>query len=726
MRVSAPSWTSVKLASATGNPGAVPVPATAGGGRLGRLLAPRSIAFVGGDIAAMAMRRCEAAGFKGRMYAVHPSRAEVGGVTAVAEVGRLPEVPDAAFVGVNREATVTVVRQLAEMGAGGCVCYAAGFDEVGDKGGDLQQRLVEAAGAMPLIGPNCFGYVNYADGCALWPYLFGESGTGGAPGVAVISQSGNIAMNLTMNQREVRFTHVITTGNQAVLGPAAYIEALLEDSRVRAIGMYLEGLDDLAAFCNAALRALRQAVPIVVLKVGRTAASAERASSHTSSLTGSDLLHDALFARLGILRVDSLPALLETLKFLDIVGPLPGTDVLSLSCSGGEAAIMADLTARFGLSTPPFAPAQARELEAQFPGYVTVSNPFDYNTSIWGDRPAMERCFTSSLSGSHNLALLVDDHPTIESPEVVEWLDAVEAFVAAHDSTGMPAAVVCTISELLPHDLRCRLRARGVAPMQGLEEALVAARAAAQYGARLGSPEDIQLPALAHGLRPAGEDGVLLDEWQSKQWVVTAGVRIPEGRRVTEVDVLPAARAVGFPVALKACGPEFAHKTEQRAVVLSLSDESRLLEAVADLKARLGCTVFLVEAMVERPVAELLIGLHRDPQFGLSLVLGSGGVLVELVGDSVSLLLPTNQREVRDALARLKVWQLLQGYRGAAPADTDAVVAAVLAIASLAGRESERILELDVNPLMVLAVGRGVVAADALVRVVKEEDSNES
>ena len=143
MRVSAPSWTSVKLASATGNPGAVPVPATAGGGRLGRLLAPRSIAFVGGDIAAMAMRRCEAAGFKGRMYAVHPSRAEVGGVTAVADVGRLPEVPDAAFVGVNREATVTVVRQLAEMGAGGCVCYAAGFDEVGDKGGDLQQRLVD-------------------------------------------------------------------------------------------------------------------------------------------------------------------------------------------------------------------------------------------------------------------------------------------------------------------------------------------------------------------------------------------------------------------------------------------------------------------------------------------------------------------------------------------------------------------------------------------------------
>ncbi|MGA0071124.1 MAG: acetate--CoA ligase family protein [Steroidobacteraceae bacterium] len=722
-RASAPLWTSVKHASATDKPGrgpALPAP------QLGRLLAPASIVFVGGDIAAMAISRCKAAGFAGRMYAVHPTRSEVGGLATVTDVSQLPEVPDAAFIGVNREATVAVVQQLSAMGTGGCVCYAAGFDEVGDKGGDLQQRLVQAAGSMPLIGPNCFGYVNYADRCALWPYLFGDSGTEGGPGVAVISQSGNIAMNLTMNQREVRFTHVITTGNQAVLGPAAYIEALLDDSRVRAIGMYLEGLDDPAAFCRAALRALRQAVPIVVLKVGRTAASAERASSHTSSLTGSDLLHDALFERLGVLRVDSLPALLETLKFLDIVGPLQGTDVLSLSCSGGEAAIMADLTARFSLSTPPLSPTQVSDLEAQFPGYVTVSNPFDYNTSIWGDRPAMERCFTSSLAGSHHLALMVNDHPTVESPEVEEWFDAVDAFVCAHDATGMPAAVVCTISELLPHDLRRRLRERGVAPMQGLEEALIAARAAAHYGKKLRAPKDIQLPAMQEGPGHDGQPGTLLDEWQSKQWVAAAGVNIPTGFRVPEGEVLAAARKVGFPVALKACGAEFAHKSEQRAVVLSLPDEARLLEAVADLKLRLGCSRFLVEAMVERPVAELLVGLHRDPQFGLSLVLGSGGVLVELVADSASLLLPTNEAEVLGALERLKVWKLLQGYRGSAPADLDAVVAAVLAIAGLAGSQGEQILELDINPLMVLAGKGGVVAADALMRVVTGGNASES
>lgn len=707
-----PSSINVKPVSAT----AEPEMGAAGSIPLARLLAPTSIAFVGGDIAGMAIERCRAAGFKGRMYAVHPSREQVGGLAAVREVTQLPEVPDAVFVGVNREATVDVVSAVADMGAGGCVCYAAGFDEVGDKGGDLQRRLVEAAGVMPVIGPNCFGYVNYADGCALWPYLFGDTGSGGSHGVAVISQSGNIAMNLTMNQREVRFTHVITTGNQAVLGPAHYIEALLDDNRVRAIGMYLEGLDDLPAFCRAALRALRQAVPIVVLKVGRTRASAERASSHTSSLTGSDVLHDALFQRLGVLRVDSLPALLETLKFLDVVGPLQGNRVLSMSCSGGEAAIMADLTEAYGLETPPFTAEQVRELEAQFPGYVTVSNPFDYNTSIWGDREAMQRCFTTSLSGEHHLAILVDDHPTIDSPEVAEWFDAVDAFVAAHETTGMPAAVACTISELLPGPLRRSLRDRGVAPMQGLGEALTAASAAARYGAALKQVDSVRLPLPA----PAGPVGesMLLDEWQSKQMLAKAGVAIPSGSRVKAEQVLDAAHRAGFPVALKACGQDFAHKSEQQAVVLALKDDAEVQRALDDLRVRLGCQTFLVEAMVQRPVAELLVGLHRDPQFGLALVIGSGGVLVELVGDSVSLLLPTSEAEIRAALSRLKVWKLLHGYRSLPPADVDAAVAAMLAIADLAVTTAEDILELDVNPLMVLPKGQGVVAADALVRIV--------
>ena len=261
------------------------------------------------------------------------------------------------------------------MGTGGCVCYAAGFAEIGGDGIELQQQLVEAAAGMPLVGPNCFGFINFAARCALWPYIFG----GGPPerGVALVSQSGNIGMNLTMNRRSVRFTHVIGAGNQAVLGPAHYVDALLDDDRVAAIGMYIEGFDDVNAFAKAAQRALEKSVPIVVLKVGKTEASARQSSSHTSSLTGSDELYDAFFDRLGVVRVDSLNRLLETLKIFDLAGPLTGTNIVSLSCSGGEAAIIADFLPTVGLDTLPLSETQVADLEAQFPAWVTVSNPFD-------------------------------------------------------------------------------------------------------------------------------------------------------------------------------------------------------------------------------------------------------------------------------------------------------------------------------------------------------------
>ena len=386
------------------------------------MLSPRSIAFIGGRIAEMALARCREAGYAGEIYAVSPSRRMLGDIPCYPDVKSLPVVPDAAYIGVNRYATIEVARELAERGAGGCVSYAAGFAEVGGEGIEIQRRLVEAAGDMPLVGPNCFGFINYLDRLALWPYLFG-----GAPvsqGVALISQSGNVAMNLTMNLRSVRLTHVICGGNQAVLGAGDYVDALLEDPRVRAIGLVIEGLDDLYGFAAAAQRALDKRVPIVALKIGRTRAGAERASSHTSSLAGSDALYDAYFRRLGVIRVDSLHRLLETLKVFDICGPLAGHDVVTLSCSGGEATMLADLTVQNQLETSPFALEQQRDLEALFPNYVTVSNPFDYNTSIWGDRKAMERCFTISLSGAHQAAILVYDHPTVEGTEVAEWLDA--------------------------------------------------------------------------------------------------------------------------------------------------------------------------------------------------------------------------------------------------------------------------------------------------------------
>jgi acyl-CoA synthetase (NDP forming) len=688
--------------------------------RLGRMLAPRSIAFVGGRIADMAIGRCLNAGFDGEIYAVNPSRETMSGYPCYSSVDALPVIPDAAYVGVNRESTIDVVRSLSSRGAGGCVCYAAGYAEIGGNGIRLQERLVEAAGPMPLVGPNCFGFINYVDGCALWPYLFG--GTRVDQGVALISQSGNIAMNLTMNGRSVRLTHVICAGNQAVLGPADYLEALLADRRVRAVGIVLEGLDDVNAFAAMAQCALQKHVPIVVMKVGRTPAGAQRANSHTSSLTGSDVLYDAYFDRLGIIRVGSLNRLLEVLKVFDVSGPIPACDIVSLSCSGGEAAIMADLAAEYGLATPPFSAVQARSLLDLFPGYVTVSNPFDYNTSIWGDRHAMQRCFTVSLSGTHHAAILVYDHPSVVADEVIEWIDALDAFVAAHQATGMRAFVVCTLPELLPRELRERLIAAGVTPLQGLDDALFAVAAAAAYQRRIDHSVTPLLPRPAVRSRVDVAHAQFLDEWQSKKRLADFGVPLADGHLGGEAELADLAVRIGFPVVLKACGPAFVHKSELGAVRVGLRSPGEVLLAAEAIRAAVdacGLSVesFLIERMIDNGVAELIVGIHRDDQFGPTLIIGSGGVLVELVGDSVSLLLPTDRPSVERALMSLKVATLLRGFRGKPPGDTKAAIDAILNIASFADAHWATLQELDVNPLIVLPHGQGAVAVDALLRL---------
>jgi acetyl-CoA synthetase len=672
-------------------------------------------------------------GFEGDIWPVHPRRKFLEGFPCYPSIEDLPRVPDAAHIGVNRVQTIDVVRSLSEAGAGGCVCYAAGFAEMGTEGRALEQELIEAAGAMPLIGPNTFGFLNFLDKCALWPYLFGCEPV--ERGVALISQSGNIAMNLTMNLRSVNFTHVIGTGNQSVLGAGDYIDALLEDDRVTAIGMYIEGIDDIGHFSQAAARALKKGIPIVVMKVGKTEASARQSSSHTSSLTGSDTLHDALFKRLGVIRVHSLNRMLETLKVLDFAGPLTGHNVLSLSCSGGEASIMADLADGFGLEMKPFSNAQMTDLSAQFENYVTVSNPFDYNTSIWGDGAAQERCFTSAMSGEHDAALLIYDHPSIESYEVAaevnEWVVALDAFIAAHKRTGMPAFVVSTISELLPESVRMHLTANGVIPLQGFEDGLSAYAAAAGYYAfRAENNAMVTLPWVNTSLDTNDIEAVFLDEWESKRRLASFGLPIPAGELVVAAEAADAAERVGYPVVVKAVGESFLHKSELGAVTLRLHSAQEVSNAVETISRSIAgeygvVEKFLVESMVTGAVAELIIGINRDQQFGPALVIGAGGTLVELMTDSVSLLLPTDRQTVTAAIESLVISKLLTGFRGSQAGDMEALIDAILSIAEFAGHHWDTLLELDVNPLMVLPEGHGVVAADALIGFARDTQAVE-
>ncbi len=676
---------------------------------LRRLLQPRSIAVFGGWHAEGVARCCAEMRYAGPVWQVHPTRA--GAYRSVAE---LPEPPDAAFIAVNREATVEIVRELAAMGAGGAVCHAAGFREAGGRGVDLQAALVEAAGDMPILGPNCYGTINYLDGALLWFDQHG--GKRCARGVAILTQSGNIGCNLTMQRRGLPIGHLLTLGNQARVGLSDCLDALVDDPRVTAIGLHIEAIDDIQKFDAAGRKALAAGKPMVAVKAGRSAAGAALTLSHTASLAGADAAMEALLRRVGVARVASLPVLLETLKLLHTVGPLPGRDLVTLSCSGGEAALIADAGAQHRVRFRPFAPAQVEAVRATLSDLVTISNPLDYHIFVWNQPERLRATFAAVMACGWDLACLVLDLPRADRCGDADWRVALTAWEEARDATGCRAAVLATLPDCLPESVAAALIAAGIVPVLGVDEARAAAEAAADIGAA-------QVAAVPAALLPTSAllgEPVALDELQGKQLLAGYGIAHPGGQLVsTPAEAVRVAATLARPVAVKAVGRALVHKSELGAVALGLRDAGDVA-AAATRMVGLGEAI-LVEPMLMDGVAELLVGVVRDPQVGLCLVLGAGGVLVELLTDRALLLLPTTEAEVREALLGLKVAPLLQGFRGRPAGDVAAAVAAVLAVARFAAVHADRLVELDVNPLIVRPVGLGAVAADVLIRLLPEE-----
>ena len=678
---------------------------------LQRLLDPYTVAVIGGRPAEVAVEQCLAIGYPGRIWPVHPSREQLGGIACFADLAALPGVPDAVFVAVNRERTVEVVGELARLGVGGVVCHASGYAEDGEEGAGLQRDLVTAAGDLALIGPNCLGLVNYLDGVALWPKQHG--GIRVESGVALIAQSGNIAENLTMHRRSLPIATLVTIGNGAVTGVVDLVEAMLDDPRITAIGLCLEEIPEVAAFSRVAIEALRRRVPLVALKSGSSELGAQVTLSHTSSLADSDVLVDALFARLGIARVHEVETFLETLKLLHVHGARPGTTIASASCSGGEAALLADLAHQTGLTLPALPDAVRARLHHVLGDRVSVRNPLDYHTYIWGDADRLTECFTGLLGAGLDQHLLMLDFPRGDRCDASEFETTVAAWQAAQRATGAPACVVSSLPESMPEDVGRRLLAEGIAPMQGVRSALTAIA----LGARVGDAQetvDTIAPLPAVGPLAAGPDGVVSwDEVRAKAALASYGLSVPASAVTEDVRELPGlASGLGFPVVLKALSPGLAHKSDVGGVVVGLDSEDAVRRAAVGL-ARVADR-FLVERMVRDPLLELLVGVQRDPRLGLGLTVGAGGVLVELVDDTATLLLPATRPQIRAALTGLRIGPLLTGHRGRV-ADLASAVGAIEAIAAFAGDHADRLVEVEVNPLLVLA--DGAVAVDALIRL---------
>jgi len=501
---------------------------------------------------------------------------------------------------------------------------------------------------------------------------------------------------------------------------------LADDPCVTAIALYLEGLRDVAAFSRAAEIALRHGKPIVVVKAGHSAVGTGISLTHTSSISGSRELYQALFDRLGILSVESCTELLETVKLFNVSSAPPGRRLVIFTCSGGSSNLGADRAEQLGLELPPVSEPQSRVLAAQLPYFAAVSNPLDYNTSLWGKEAELRGVFTTALGEGFDAGVLLIDYtpPEFGIPDAERAVT--RALMHASKTTGVPAYVVSILPELLPREARQTLSDSGIAPLQGLTDGMTAIAMAATYeesrGRLLDMGASLEVPILAP--LPAGVPPHVLDEWESKQQLAAFGLPVPSGRLCTAREAAQVASEIGFPVVAKVVSESITHKTDVGAVRIGLRDAAEVDAAVASMVRSVGSHTgvaapdrFLIEAMVSGAVAEMIVGVVRHPGFGLALVIGVGGTLVELLRDSCTMLLPVNRDQIERALGRLKASRLLIGFRGQGGGDLPALVDAILAIARFAEAHRDRLLELDVNPLLVHSKGRGVVAVDALVRL---------
>ncbi|MDD9874183.1 MAG: acetate--CoA ligase family protein [Gammaproteobacteria bacterium] len=686
-------------------------------GRFQRLLHPASAVFIGGSGLGPAIDYCRANGFSGRMMAVNPHRAEIAGLPCAKSIFDLDwdEAPDLAFIAVPKEAVVETVAALASLGTAAAVCHSSGFSESAG-GEERQAALVEAAGRMRVLGPNCPGLANFFDGAVFMMDHFGNH----APrrGVAVLSNGGAYLSDLGCADRSLPIGYLIGLGNQAMVSVADMLDTVLEDPRVTAVNIYFEGIFEVAALSRAAARAARLGKPVVAVPGGRSAAGARAAQSHTASLSGSAEVASALLRRFGWIEAHTASDAIETLKMLTLT-PLPrGPKTGFVTSSGSYAVLGGDAAQRQGLALPPPSAQAAAKLRAVLPDYVGPANPLDISDAHGWPLPRLRPIYDAFLGDPYHIALQVMCYPPPGGWDSAAWDRTVEALAGAKGQRA--AAFINTLPENLPRAARTRMSAAGIAPLQGLAEGMRAVARAARYGVARDTLEADAMPLP----EPPGAPGRLysVDECSAKSLLAGAGLTVPRGRLLCGENAA-VSTGLTYPVALKAVVDGVTHKSEAGAVALGLADESALRAALTAMRRRLDCAGrvprgFLVEEMVAGACGEVLVGIRRVAGVGLTLTVSVGGVAVELMDDAATLILPAPRQAFAEALGGLRLFPMIDGYRGRPAADVNAAVRAIAALADFA-QARPALVELEINPLILTATG--AVVADAVLVETAEE-----
>ncbi|MFN8114113.1 MAG: acetate--CoA ligase family protein [Solirubrobacterales bacterium] len=683
---------------------------------LSRLLAPRSIAVVGatdreGAYGDTLLRNLARLGYDGELWGVNPKRERIRDVECVPALSALPHAVDAVAVAVPAPAVPGAIEDAVALGCGGAVVVSAGLGEV-ESGRKLEARLVATARAasFPVCGPNGNGIVNFPARAGLWGDSVQSLPVGG---VAMISQSGNVAVNALGSRRGIGFHTIVSTGNQAVCDASDWLGALCAADGVRSIAMFLEEDGDGERLAAALADCAERGIGVVVLKVGSSEAGAGAAAAHTGSLAGDQRVFRALIEEAGACWAREPHELLEIARVLAEPRARPDRSggLAFLTCSGGDSGIAADEADRVGLELPPVSDATRAELDGLLPEAATLGNPLDYTSQIWGETERLA-AIVAAVGNDPAIDQMIIFHDTPEelSEETEpEWRATRNGLAdGAERSTAVPI-FASTLPDLIGEEIIRELSARGIASVGGLHTAV---RCAAELRRPPGDPGRLRDVSAASASAARGE-GAWLSEAEAKALLGGAGIPVPDGRAAADpAAAAAAADELGFPVALKLSSPAIQHKSDAGAIVLGLESVAE----VADAAGRLlhlplaASAELLVERMAD-PGVELLVAARADAVVP-ALVVGIGGIWTEALDDVAIIPLPASPDRVEIALRGLRGAALLTGGRGGEPADIAAVAATASALGELLLAEGLVLAEL--NP--VLAGPNGCVAVDAVAR----------
>ncbi|HYG44172.1 MAG TPA: acetate--CoA ligase family protein [Bordetella sp.] len=688
---------------------------------LDRLLDPASVAIVGASdnpdkIGGRPIHYMRQHGYAGTLYPINPQRAEVQGERAWPSLDALPAAPDLAIVAVAGEQAVQAVDRCAELGVAAAIVISAGFSETGAAGRALQDAMTTRARAagMRIVGPNSQGLANFGNGAiASFSTMFLEIAPADGP-VAVISQSGGMSAMVygLLRQRGLGVRHVHATGNEADVTVAELAGAVLRDPQVRIVLLYLESLQDAGALADAAALARARGVPLIAVKAGCSEAGARAAASHTGAMANEDRAVDAYFEHHAILRARD-PQELVRFAELALRGPLPrGPRVVAVSNSGASCVLASDAAVARGLQIAPLAESTQRQLASRLPGYATTVNPVDITAALLSNNGLFGQVLPVIAEDPAADMFLIDIPVAGRGYDVATFAADTAAFAAA---AAKPVAVVAW-----QENVATMFRARGVAVYadeQQAADAMAGLYRLHRWRSRKPAPWPAQ-PPLA--LPPS--TAAFLSEAQSLDVLSRHGLAVAEHTRCTDADAAVAAwRAIGAPVALKACSGRLPHKSEHGLVALRLNDEPGLRAALArqaHALASLGVDdAEWIVARMQDGLHECALGMRHDPVFGPIVMIGGGGKYVEAMQDVALLLPPFSTDDVINKLHGLRIGKLLAGVRGDPRADMQALAEQAVLLGQCALAAGGSLASIDINPVLVGAQGQGAVAVDALVEL---------